>query len=121
MGTDPGSEQHRQPDGEHRGRCGNLHMPEPGGTRHVPVRLPQRTAEPPSQLPRGVRRWHPPVQQVHRGVDPLGQHVTTSTRPSTVGRTTTRHVTNVLLDMSHPLGAVSYTHLRAHETDSYLV
>src|SRR5262249_15942083 len=36
------------------------------------------------------------VQQVRGGVDPLGEHVTTSA----TSRPTTRHVTNILLDMS---------------------
>src|SRR3954468_17117472 len=74
-------------------------MSGPAGALHVAVRLPGRTAEPAGQLPRGVGRRHPRVQQVRGGVDPLGEHVTTSA--SATGRPTTRHVTNILLDMSH--------------------
>src|SRR6185312_11808984 len=81
---------------EHRGRGGHRNMPGPAGALHVAVRLPGRTAEPAGQLPRGVSRRHPRVQQVRGGVDPLGEHVTTSA----TGRPTTRHVTNILLDMS---------------------
>src|SRR6185312_3689094 len=81
---------------EHRGRGGHRNMPGPAGALHVAVRLPGRTAEPAGQLPRGVSRRHPRVQQVRGGVDPFGEHVTTSA----TSRPTTRHVTNILLDMS---------------------
>jgi len=96
MRTDPRDERHRQLDGEHRGRGGHRNMPGPAGALHVAVRLPGRTAEPAGQLPRGVGCRHTRVQQVRGGVDPLGEHVTTSA----TGRPTTRHVTNILLDMS---------------------
>ena len=72
-------------------------MSGPAGALHVAVRLPSRTAEPAGQLSRGVGCRHPRVQQVRGGVDPLGEHVTTSA----TGRPTNRHVTNILLDMSH--------------------
>ena len=72
-------------------------MSGPAGALHVAVRLPGRTAEPAGQLPRGVGCRHTRVQQVRGGVDPLGEHVTTSA----TSRPTTRHVTNILLDMSH--------------------
>ena len=98
MRTDPRDERHRQFDGEHRGRGGHRNMSGPAGALHVAVRLPGRTAEPAGQLPRGVGCRHPRVQQVRGGVDPLGEHVTTSA--SATGRPTTRHVTNILLDMS---------------------
>ena len=74
-------------------------MSGPAGALHVAVRLPGRTAEPAGQLSRGVGCRHPRVQQVRGGVDPLGEHVTTSA--SATGRPTNRHVTNILLDMSH--------------------
>ena len=61
------------------------------------MRLPRRTAEPAGQLSRGIRRPHTRIQQVRSSVDPLREHVTTSA--PTVGRT--RHVINVLLNMSH--------------------
>ena len=99
MRTDPRDERHRQFDGEHRGRGGHRNMPGPAGALHVAVRLPGRTAEPAGQLVRGVGCRHTRVQQVRGGVDPLGEHVTTSA--SATGRPTTRHVTNILLDMSH--------------------
>jgi Reverse transcriptase (RNA-dependent DNA polymerase)/Group II intron, maturase-specific domain len=76
-------------------------MSGPAGALHVAVRLPGRTAEPAGQLSRGVGCRHPRVQQVRGGVDPLGEHVTTSA--SATGRPTKRHVTNILLDMSHRL------------------
>ena len=101
MRTDPRDERHRQLDGEHRGRGGHRDMPGPTGALHVAVRLPGRTAEPAGQLSRGVGCRHTRVQQVRGGVDPLGQHVTTSA--SATGRPTKRHVTNILLDMSHRL------------------
>ncbi len=97
MRTDPRDERHRQFDGEHRGRGGHRNMSGPAGALHVAVRLPGRTAEPAGQLPRGLCCRHPRVQQVRGGVDPLGEHVTTSA----TGRPTNRHVTNILLDMSH--------------------
>jgi hypothetical protein len=96
MRPDPRDERHRQFDGEHRGRGGHRNMSGPAGALHVAVRLPGRTAEPAGQLPRGVGCRHTRVQQVRGGVDPLGEHVTTSA----TGRPTTRHVTNILLDMS---------------------
>ena len=99
MRTHPRDERHRQLDGEHRGRGGHRNMSGPAGALHVAVRLPGRTAEPAGQLPRGVGCRHPRVQQVRGGIDPLGEHVTTSA--SATGRPTTRHVTNILLDMSH--------------------
>ena len=99
MRTDPRDERHRQLDGEHRGRGGHRNMSGPAGALHVAVRLPGRTAEPAGQLSRGVGCRHPRVQQVRGGVDPLGEHVTTSA--SATGRPTNRHVTNILLDMSH--------------------
>ena len=99
MGTDPRDERHRQLDGEHRGRGGHRNMSGPAGALHVAVRLPGRTAEPAGQLSRGVGCRHPRVQQVRGGVDPLGEHVTASA--SATGRPTNRHVTNILLDMSH--------------------
>ena len=71
-------------------------MPGPTRALHVAVRLPARTTEPLGQLPRGLRDRHTRGQQVRGGVDPLGEHVTTSA--ATVSRA--RHVTNVLLDMS---------------------
>ncbi len=98
MGTDPRDERHRQLDGEHRGRGGHRNMSGPAGALHVAVRLPGRTAEPAGQLSRGVGCRHPRVQQVRGGVDPLGEHVTTSANAT--GRPTKRHVTNILLDMS---------------------
>ena len=98
MRTDPRDERHRQLDGEHRGRGGHRNMSGPAGALHVAVRLPGRTAEPAGQLSRGVGCRHPRVQQVRGGVDPLGEHVTTSA--SATGRPTKRHVTNILLDMS---------------------
>ena len=73
-------------------------MPGPAGALHVAVRLPRRTAEPAGQLPRGVGCRHTRVQQVRGGIDPLGEHVTTSA--SATGRPTTGHVTNILLNMS---------------------
>lgn len=97
MRPDPRDERHRQLDGEHRGRVGHRDMSGPAGALHIAVRLPERTAEPAGQLPRGVGRRHPRVQQVRGGVDPLGEHVTTSA----TGRPTNSHVTNILLDMSH--------------------
>ena len=69
------------------------------GALHVAVRLPGGTAEPAGQLSRGVGCRHTRVQQVRGGVDPFGEHVTTSA--SATGRPTTRHVTNILLNMSH--------------------
>jgi RNA-directed DNA polymerase len=98
MRTDPRDERHRQLDGEHRGRGGHRNMSGPAGALHVAVRLPGRTAEPAGQLSRGVGCRHPRVQQVCGGVDPLGEHATTSA--SATGRPTKRHVTNILLDMS---------------------
>jgi len=74
-------------------------MSGPAGALHVAVRLPGRTAEPAGQLSRGVGCRHTRVQQVRGGIDPLGEHVTTSA--SATGRPTNRHVTNILLDMSH--------------------
>jgi len=97
--TDPRDERHRQLDGEHRGRGGHRNMSGPAGALHVAVRLPGRTAEPAGQLSRGVGCRHTRVQQVRGGIDPLGEHVTTSA--SATGRPTNRHVTNILLDMSH--------------------
>jgi Reverse transcriptase (RNA-dependent DNA polymerase)/Group II intron, maturase-specific domain len=99
MRTDPRDERHRQLDGEHRGRGGHRNMSGPAGALHIAVRLPGRTAEPAGQLSRGVGCRHPRVQQVRGGVDPLSEHVTTSA--SATGRPTNRHVTNILLDMSH--------------------
>src|SRR6476660_1466289 len=96
MRPDPLDERHRQFDGEHRGRGGHRNMPGPAGALHVAVRLAGRTAEPAGQLPRGVGCRHTRVQQVRGGVDPICEHVTTSA----TGRPTTRHVTNILLDMS---------------------
>ncbi len=96
---DPRDERHRQLDGEHRGRCRYRDMPGPTRALHVAVRLPRRTAEPAGQLSRGIRRSHTRIQQVRSSVDPLREHVTTSA--PTVGRT--RHVINVLLNMSHRL------------------
>ena len=87
MRTDPRDERHRQLDGEHRGRGGHRNMSGPAGALHVAVRLPGRTAEPAGQLSRGVGCRHPRVQQVRGGVDPLGEHVTTSA----TGRPTNRH------------------------------
>ena len=98
MRTDPRDERPRQLDGEHRGRGGHRNMPGPAGALHVAVRLPGRTAEPAGQLSRGVGCRHTRVQQVRGGVDPLGEHVTTSA--TATARPTTRHVTNILLDMS---------------------
>ena len=99
MRTDPRDERHRQLDGEHRGRGGHRNMSGPAGALHVAVRLPGRTAEPAGQLSRGLGCRHTRLQQVRGGVDPLGEHVTTSA--SATGRPTNRHVTNILLDMSH--------------------
>src|SRR5262249_60264689 len=57
---------------------------------------PGAPADPAAHPRRGVGRGPPRVQQVRGGVDPLGEHVTTSA----TSRPTTRHVTNILLDMS---------------------
>ena len=96
---DPRDERHRQLDSEHRGRGGHRNMSGPAGALHVAVRLSGRTAEPAGQLPRGIGCRYPRVQQVRGGVDPLGEHVTTSAGATV--RPTKRHVTNILLNMSH--------------------
>ena len=92
----PCDERHRQLDGEHRRRSRHRHMPGPAGALHVAMRLPRRAAEPARQLPGGIRGRHICGQQVRCRVDPLGEHIST-------GPTATRHVTKVLLNMSHRL------------------
>lgn len=77
-------------------------MPGPVGALHVAVRLPQRTAEPCGELPRGVRGRHIRIKQVCGGVDPLREHITAGT--TTASRAANRHDTNVLLNMSRLLG-----------------
>jgi hypothetical protein len=119
MSANPRDERHRQLDGEHRDRRGNLDTPETRRTLQVAVRLARRTAKPVSHLTGGVRHRLTRVQQVRGRVDPLGKHVATSS--ATARRPTSRHVTNVLLNMSHALTdtprslrpAVAQRHLEA--------
>ena len=97
MRPDSPDERHRQLDGEHRGRVRYRHMPGPAGALQVSMRLPGRATEPAGQLPCRLRGRHPRPQQIRGSVDPFSEHITTS---ATSGPTT-RHVTNVLLNMSH--------------------
>jgi hypothetical protein len=68
-------------------------MPGPAGALQVAMRLPKRAAEPAGQFPRGVRGRHACGQQVRRSIDPCREDIAT--------RTTTSHVINVLLNLSH--------------------
>jgi Group II intron, maturase-specific domain/Reverse transcriptase (RNA-dependent DNA polymerase) len=99
VGADPCDERHRQLDGKYACRVRHRNMPIDTRALHVAMRLPRRAAEPLGKLPRGIRRRHARVQQVRRGVDPLGEHVTTSA----TSRTIVNHVTNVLPTMSRHL------------------
>ena len=96
---DPPDERHRQLDGEHRGRIRHRHMPGPAGALQVSVSLSRRATEPAGKLSCRLRGRHPRAQQVRGSVDPFSKHITTSA----TSRPTTRHVTNVLLNMSYQL------------------
>ena len=93
MLADGGRKPHRQLDREHRACLGNHDAARPRRLIHIPAGLPLRTAQPPGQRPRGLRRRHPCLRQIRGRVDALSVLTTTST-------TTDRHAVNVLLDTS---------------------
>src|SRR5450755_4596059 len=114
MLTHPLRKTSRHLDREHRRRLRNHHGSRPGRDLRVAAGLTLRAAEPPGKHPGRLSHRNPRRDQPSGRVDALG--VLHATHPAT-----TRHVTNVLPDLSHvrcntprPLATpVAQRHLKA--------